>query len=702
MARLLPWMYGELYKQKHNLLLWLPILLSIGIGSYFYLRSEPPFIVPACLAFFCALGTLLLYARRDKSALFYTLWLLCTVAAVIVSGFTIAQYRTMSLGTIMLQTKTGTTMISGRIIDIDRMEEGDGSRIILSDLDIEKLEPAVTPQKVRIRVKWDQNLRIGQRVEFLGAINAPSAPVAPHAFDFQRYAYFQGIGGFGFAFKEPTILEQNVPQSGPFNQTLEKIRQSILPILDKHMKNASARGVAAALITGERTSIPEDVWDDMRDSGMAHMLAISGLHVGMVAGVIFFFVRLCLVLIPRFAEKHPAKKYAALAAIIGALLYMLIVGSTIPTQRAMLMTTIVMLAVILDRKAFSMRLVALTAFIVLLITPEALWSASFQMSFAAVSMLVFFYDRIRNYWSSMYRNASFLRRFGLYIMGVSMTTVIATFATAPFALFHFQHLSVYSLFSNLIGVPIMAFIVMPLTAFSYLAMSIGLAAPVLWAMEHSIGFILYIAHSVSVIDGSTWNPPAWNMNALIMLVVAACLGMVVRGRLCLVAVLPLILCAYFTMSYTQPDILISSSGKLMAYRDDEAIMHFNSRSSDRFASDIWARRNGQEDKERWPYQQQDNNDMKCDSFGCYVERAGHKIAFSKHPQSHMNDCNTADIMIAEDPVFIKPCKAEIIIDKFYLWRNGATALRFANNGSIIVNNVEQDRGHRPWTISPRR
>jgi competence protein ComEC len=698
-AQLRDAIFETFYAQKDRLILWLPVLFALGVGGYFTLKFEPPFILSGCLSFFSVLSGMLLFKYKGRSLMRYLSWLLVTAIALIIGGFTIAQYRTITLDTVMLTKKISPVEITGTIIDIDQLEGDDGSRIILSDLVIERLEPEMTPQKVRIKVKWDQNLKINQRVQLFGALNPPSAPVAPRAFDFQRYAYFQGIGGFGFAFKEPVLLD-SAPQTNIKNR-LEALRQTIAKRITQNT-NEPATGIAIALMSGERTSIPEDIWDDMRDSGMAHMLAISGLHVGMIAGVIFFFTRLLLVFIPGFAEQHPVKKYAAVAAIIAAFFYMIIVGSTIPTQRAMLMTSIIMLAIILDRKAFSMRLVAITALIVLLLTPEALWSASFQMSFAAVTGLIFFYDSIRNFWSQMHRNASWLRRIGLYIMGVSMTTLIATFATAPFALFHFQQLSIYSLFANLIGVPIMAFIVMPLTAFSYLAMALHIDGPFLWVMEQGIQLILSIAHHVANIESATWNPPSWPLSALLSFVFAALFFMLVKGRLRYLSVILIAVGAIMITNHRPPDILVSSSGKLIAYKNAAQQLSFNSRVSDRFSSDIWIRRHGQEEKPKWPYQNSEHEKfMNCDDYGCHLEKSGYKIAFSKHPQSHASDCHQADILIAEDPVFVKPCAADIKIDKFYLWRNGATALWLMPD-RVEIETVNSIRGTRPWTISPRR
>ena len=150
--------------------------------------------------------------------------------------------------------------------------------------------------------------------------------------------------------------------------------------------------VAAALVTGDRSAISRDTLSAMRDSGLAHLLAISGLHMGLVAAILFFGLRTLLALSERLALFYPIKKWAAAAALVGGFAYLVLTGGTIPTQRAFLMTGLVLVAVFLDRTAISMRLVAWAAAGILLIAPESLLSASFQMSFAAVVAFVAVYE----------------------------------------------------------------------------------------------------------------------------------------------------------------------------------------------------------------------------------------------------------------------------------------------------------------------
>ena len=165
-----------------------------------------------------------------------------------------------------------------------------------------------------------------------------------------------------------------------------------LPSGSRPLFRGTSGAVAAALNTGDRSAIPKELVEAMRDSGLAHLLAISGLHMGLVAATLFFGLRAFLAMSELLALRYPIKKWAAAVALAGAFGYLLLTGATIPTKSAFLMAGLVLLAVLLDRTAISLRLVAWAAAAILLITPESLLSASFQMSFAAVVALVAVYE----------------------------------------------------------------------------------------------------------------------------------------------------------------------------------------------------------------------------------------------------------------------------------------------------------------------
>lgn len=704
MTSFLDWLIFNFSLQKDRFALWLPVFFACGIGLYFSLRFEPPFISSIPFIMAGAFGTGLLWNNRNSKTIFYTAWLMSCILLTMSSGFLAAQIRTDAVKMPVLEKETGPVEVIGIIKTIERLEGGKGNRIILKKTDIENLPDRKTPDRVRIKLHSGDNLKVGDKVTMLAGLNPPSAPVAPGAFDFQRYAYFEKIGAFGFAYRNPEIIEES--DLSFFISSFSKLRQNIMLRIENALPYPEA-SFAITMLTGQRSTITEDDWEAMRSAGLAHMLAISGLHVGLIAGVLFFFSRLVMAAFPKLALRHPIKKYAALIAFSGALGYTLLVGGSIPTQRALIMTGIALLAIVLDREAISLRLAAIAAFVVLFMTPEALLGAGFQMSFAAVIGLIAFYEAIRPYWSKWYSRAGWFRRILLYFMGVCMTTVIATIATAPFSIYHFQHLAPFSLPANLVAVPIMGFIVMPAVVLSLILMPFGLEWVGLKIMGGGISAILEIAHDVAELPGAALLIPVWPVSAFLLIVGSALFLVLWKGHLRFMVLAPFVVSLFIIYQYKQPDIIISSSIELAIVRSHDTKVYISSRMHDRFTADVISRRFGKENEEviKFPLEGRlYNKDLiTCGEHGCRINKSGQKIALSYDEYAHKNDCIWADILISKNPISNWNCKANIVIDKFDFWKNGAYALWIdTNSNHVRVENVAQLRGKRPWTGNNRR
>jgi competence protein ComEC len=271
--------------------------------------------------------------------------------------------------------------------------------------------------------------------------------------------------------------------------------------------------MAAALITGERRAIPEPVIDAMRDPGLAHLLAISGLHIGLVAGLLFGLVRAVGALVPALVLNHPVKKWAAAVALVGAFAYALVAGATLPTQRAFLMLSIALLGSLLDRRGITLRSVAWAALAVLAFQPEALLSASFQMSFAAVAALVAVYEgyaarRLIAGTGGERGERSLFTRLLFYAGGVALTTLVAGLATGPFAVYHFNRIADYSLVANLLAVPLTALWIMPWAIAGMAALPFGLETWALKPMGLGIELVVRIAETVAGWSGAVTLVPA--------------------------------------------------------------------------------------------------------------------------------------------------------------------------------------------------
>ncbi|MGH6930184.1 MAG: ComEC/Rec2 family competence protein, partial [Dongiaceae bacterium] len=261
-------------------------------------------------------------------------------------------------------------------------------------------------------------------------------------------------------------------------------------------------GVGVALIAGDQGAISKPVLQNMRDSGLAHLLSISGLHIGLVAGILFVALRRLFCLMPRVALHYPIKKWGAAAALLGTLFYMLLAGAPVPTVRAYIMTSMFLLAVILDRTAISMPPVAWAAVVVLLVSPEELIGPSFQMSFAAVVCLVAAYESTqaaRLHWRA---EAGWGRRASLYIAGLVFTSLIATLATGPYSIYHFNRLASYGVIANMIAVPLTGLWVMPWAVLATLLMPFGAEHLALVPMGWGVDGIIAIAEQTGQRPGA--------------------------------------------------------------------------------------------------------------------------------------------------------------------------------------------------------
>lgn len=672
--------------QKHQGFLYLPIILALGIGLYYSLPVEPPLI----LGVFAVLS---FAAMRVVAA--YRFKLVVTVMLIVCLGFFAAQIRTYIVHAPIIAKEIGPTMVTGSIEGIEDLGEGKGARLILSDVVIEGIAPEKTPRKVRLKSRKDEGLKVGQRIEALSKIHPPSRPLIPGGFDFRQHLYFKQIGAVGFIYKDIKVLQDVSARS--FTQGVERLRRGIGERVERAMHYPEA-GVAVALMVGRKTAIAEKDSEAMRAAGLAHMLAISGLHIGLFSGALFFIIRLGLVCVPALALRHPVKKYAAVAAIIGAVIYMFMAGGSITTQRATLMSGIVFLAIILDRSPISLRLVAFAAFTVLLFFPESLLSASFHMSFAAVTCLIAFYSWLRPIWAGWHRKAGFGRRASLYFLGVCMTTVIATIATAPFALFHFNQLAAYGVLGNFIAMPLLAFIIMPSVLLSFVLMPVGLEFLPLKVTEFGIAGVLDIAHWVESLPQSVVRLSMWPQGALVMLILTGLAFILMRGQFKWVAVLPFMAALIMLLGFQSPDILVSEEGNLIALRDNTGRLQVSSLTSERFVRESWAELHGlvREDINKWP-KEGVSGAISCGEGACSINLKSKTVSVIRNEVAAAELCANSDVVIADFPLYKLCSKGDRahIIDLYTGRKSGAHAI-WIYDGAVKIRTAAEQSGRRPW------
>ena len=574
----------------------------------------------------------------------------------------------------------------------------------LGSLSIAGLGPAETPKYVRVTTRRSGAVSVGDRVRLRASLRPPSWPALPGSFDFERKAFFEQIGAYGFTLGAVSVIasENNAGLLARLSIGLNRLRQEI-GLRIRTASSPSSGAIAQALMTGDRGSIVDADLEVMRDSGLAHLLAISGLHMGLMAATLFFVMRTLLALSTTLALRYPIKKYAAFGSMVGALAYLALTGATVPTQRAFVMTCLVLLAVILDRHVISMALAAWAALAVLVITPQSLLGPSFQLSFAAVVALIAVYEALRDRFRLWRTRSGYVRRLLVYVGSVGLTTIVAGLATAPFAIYHFNRVAIFGLLANLAAVPVMAMWVMPWAMIAYLLMPFGLESAALAPMGWGIDVILHIARTVSVIPGSVALVPSfpmWGLTAIALGGLWLCLW---RRRWRLLG-LPVIALGLASAAVQQgPDILVDDSGRLFAIRDAQGSLRLSSRRAARFTADQWLRRTAQRESGAWPIgESTGDRTLLCDVLGCVYRANGHIAALIRDSRALADDCGVATVVVSTVPIR-KPCRsARTVIDRFDLWRSGGHALWLHPNDRVEVKSVVSERGERPWTTIRRR
>ena len=662
-------------------LLWIPVLSTFGAIAYMTAPQEPlPYAAAGLTVVLAASAALLFRAAPAPAAVMIA-------CAALAAGFWLAQHRATALATPVLERPAGRVEVAGQIRVLERRERR--ARLLLA-LDKGRASDRIAhldTVRITMPLAHAAPLAVGMTVTVPAVLRPPARQTHPGGFDFRRWAWFRGISATGFTVGTPAVEPAETAAGAGI--LLARLRDAISARVRSALPGETG-DVAAALITGDRSGLSEETLRAMRDSGLAHLLAISGLHLGLVAMTVFVSVRFCLALEERVALRYPIKKIAAVAALLVAFLYLLISGGAVPTLRAFLMTGVLLVAVLTDRQAISMRSVALAAAAIVILYPEATAGPSFQLSFAAVVALVSVYEAVGGWWFTSER-AGLAARAGRYAAGVLSTTAIATVATMPVALFHFGRIATLGLVSNLAAVPIMAFVVMPAALAGLLLMPLGLEGPFLALMGAGIEAILWIAALVA-----GWELSHFSIAAL----PPVSFGMIAAGMLWLAlwrqrwrywGALAVAAGVIAGLLHTGPTVLVAEEGGAVLVRMPDGAVSISPGGGQRFIRERWLEAFGNPDPVAWP-----GGVGRCDAQGCLFTIAGKQIAVTEDARALPEDCRRADILIASVPVSRRRCKGpERVIDFFDLWRGGTHSVTVTGN-AIRVTMVDPPGRSRPW------
>lgn len=672
--------------QRGHLFPWVPVCLGVGIGVFFALRWEP-----GLLAFGAALAVGLA-AALIQPRLPETLGPFAMAVALVAAGFLLAGLRAhLSAAPVLDFRYYGP--IEGRVIDVDR-SISDKPRVTLDRVILLRVAPDRTPDRVRVSLHGMQMFTDpvpGQRVAVTGHLTAPPGPVEPHGFDFQRMAWFDRIGAVGYT-RTPMVLVA-APAPGEPIAALNRLRFRISAAVQAALPG-QVGAFAAAVTTGDRSGLSRATLDAMRDSNLAHLLAISGLHVGLLTGFIFMALRAGLALVPRLALRIQTKKWAAATALGASAVYLALSGGNVSTQRAFIMAAVMLTAVLLDRRALTLRSVALAAVVVLVWQPESLLSPGFQMSFAATTALVWVFGILRD---ADLRPPKWARG----VLALVLSSLVAGLATAPFAAAHFNQSSTYGLLANLASVPLMGALVIPAAVIAACLAPFGLAWIGLWAMGLGIQWILYVAQFTAGLDYAVRYIPQPDPMVMPLLTLGALFGMLVHGRLRWLALVPCAFALAGWIATERPAILVSDNGALVGLLTPEGRALSRARGHG-FVAQSWLENDGHSrDREDAFFRAEAFAGESVLWFPLGAASVG--VLFSPEPDQVRAACRAARIVVTNrDPESADGMPDTCaVLSPAVLEQTGGLAMS-PDGAGLAITTVRAVHGHRLWNHLPSR
>ncbi len=690
------WLAASFTAEQDRWFLWLPVFLGGGIGLYFALPSEPRGLV-LILPALCALA--LAFALRRHFLLPFAL---CGFAFA--SGLVLAQWDTRSASAPVWQSEGKFEWLEGQVLAINPALAPKKDRILVAPVRIGNLAADLLPARVRLSVaSLPPSLRAGDYIRVRALLYPPPGPVEPDGYDFARAAWFSGIGASGAAVGDIRLQARDTDI--PLAARLDNWRNDLARYIYRRAPETSRQsaGIAAALVSGVRSYIPQETSELLRETGLAHILAISGLHMACFAGFLFFLIRAGLALFPRLVLFYPVKKWALAPALLGAVFYLMITGASIATQRAFLMFLIIALAILAGRPVVTMRNAALAALVILFIAPHSLTGASFQMSFAATIAIIAVYESMTL--TSPLRGGRIVRsllRTRNFTVGIIFTSLAAWMAVGLFAAWHFNRVAALpAIAANFLALPLFSLTIMPLAVAVLALAPFGLDQLALLPMVTALDILLAISRWCFEYLGPAQivRTPAWP--AFLAIILGALWFCFWRGgwRYAGLVLALIAMSAFRLFPPDRPDILVDRQMKNIVIRAEDGLLYAARPNTARFAVDNWLRRDGDR---RTSASAHDPALFSCVWAGCVSSIAGvPKTVLLLKKGGRGALCADADIVIAHadaTPITGLCPNAELILTEDDMRAAGAHALYLTPQG-IKIETAAGYRGARPWTRS---
>ncbi|WP_460450385.1 ComEC/Rec2 family competence protein [Alsobacter sp. SYSU BS001988] len=694
--------------EERRLFLWLPVAAGAGVLAYFAAEQEPSWWAPALGLLVASCGAV---AARPRSR---PAFIACVAAAAIFAGFLAAALRTLAMAAPVLD-RVRVARLTGTVEAVETRISG--GRLMIRPSSIEGVDASAMPYRVRLTTPNRPTARAGDVVTATARLLPPPEPSRPGGYNFARDAYFGAIGAVGSL--SGAIAIAPAPPDGPWDRRLfaavDRARNAMTERIATAIGGA-AGGVAAALVTGKRGLIPEEVNDHLRAAGIYHVVSISGLHLVLAAGMVFWLVRAGLALWPAVALRRPIKKWAAACAMVAGAGYTVFAGGDVATVRSLVMTLVLLGAMLVDRPALSMRNLALAALLILAIEPESILAPGFQMSFAAVAALVAVFERPGH--GGADPEAGSFTSLGLpqaspkappsgwigravagakhHLVGTMLSTLVAEAATGAYGLYHFQRFTPFGLFGNAMTLPLVSLIVMPAALLGAIAYPFGLDGPIWRIMGLGVEGMLRISARIHGWSGSTQAVTAFGAGAVLLLTAALLWLTLWRTALRWLGV-PLGLAGVLLAAQSRaPDVVMARDGRALAVRGPEGRMVIVGRQAGSFVTEQWLRADGDV---RGVGDPSLGAGASCDPLGCVVKMAdGEALSQVLSAAAFAEDCGRAAVIVTPlaAPAW---CDRPLVLDRTRLAALGAVALVREGEGFRIESERSPQRD-RPWIPRP--
>jgi competence protein ComEC len=680
------WLAAEL----QSLILFAPVALGGGIAAWFILPGAPGWLAAICAGLAVAVAGCLASGLAR----------IAVVAAglLFVSGVALVWLRAEAVTAPVISGRY-VGIIAGRVSVVESLPARGRTRIIVK---VGEADPLLAGGlKARITLSdVPVGLAAGDRVRLRAALSPPALPNVPGGYHFARKSWFEGVGAVGFALS-PTERAAAATTTG-WQEWLDNFRQRLTKLLQTGV-GGSAGGLAAALVTGDRGGIEEAVTNDMRDSGLAHLISISGLHIAVVVSGVLFGLRRVMAMFPWIALRVDIKAVAAILAAAVGIAYTLVAGASVPTIRSCIAVLVVLLGLLVGREAISLRMIAAGAFLILIVRPEYLLSPSFQLSFAAVTAIVALYQSpAGRHFSARGQDAGYGARLWRGVIALIATGLVAEAALAPIAFFHFQQMGLYGVLANLVAIPLTSFIILPLLALALLLAPFGIAEPCYWLLDLAIGALIDVSHVTASLPGAVARYPAMPVTAFAFIMAGGlwlCLWQT-RRRL---FGLPLIAIGLAGALFARaPDVIVDGKGRHLALVDNGTMRLLRPRAGS-YVRDMWQAAAGL----RTSGDLDDRADTVCGPDACMavIRRGGRDWSLLATRSSYHIDrsvmeqaCLSADIVVSDRhlPRWCKP--RWLMLDQRTLNQTGALAIWLS---PLRIETVTAGDGAHPWAAVRR-